>query len=96
MVDEQELDRVFNFGTDKFRLPDDPEISDLLPFLGKRMKSKRLRKKFLNDHQRYWKLLPHFVYNEFLGKIIGRPLANEVLRVLSDEGWARKVLVTEK
>jgi hypothetical protein len=91
MTDEQVIDHIFKLGSS--RLPDDPEISDLLPFLGGRMKSKRLRKKFLNNHQRYWMLLPRSVYDEFLGKILGRPLANEVFRVLSDEGWTRKLLV---
>ena len=83
---------VKTFTCEKCRLPEDPELTDLLPFLFKRMKTKRLRKKFLKNHQKYWNLLPHAIYNEFLGKVLGRPLAQVVLSKLSQEGFARRVL----
>lgn len=74
------------------KLPDNPELADLLPYLFHRMKTKRLRKKFLQHHTRYWNLLPRSIYDEFLGKRLGRPLAEVIFSKLSEEGFARKLL----
>lgn len=62
----------------KFRLSDDPEATDLLPFLGHQMKTKRLRKKFLKQPFRYWKLLPKAIHKEFVSKMLTRPLARRL------------------
>jgi len=72
----------------KFKLPERPENKDLLPFLGKRLRTGRLRKKFLKESLRYSHLLPLSIYREFLAKSLVAPLSREVWGV----GWTRKLL----
>jgi len=89
---ENDLAKLFVNTILEYKLPDNPEVIDLLPYLFHRMKTKRLRKKFLQHHTRYWKFLPHSIHDEFLGKILCRPLAEVIFSKLSENGFARKLL----
>jgi len=56
------------------RLPEEPEIADLLPFVRLNIKRRRLRKKFMKGGAlRYSKRIPDYIRNEFLGKILSKP-----------------------
>jgi len=72
-------------------LPDDPSPKDLVPFLYNRMRTKRLRKKFLDHHSRYWDLLPKFLYGEYIGKRLAKPAAEYMKAVMNREGFARRL-----
>lgn len=76
----------------KYYLPDDPSPKDLVPFLYDRMRTKRLRKKFLDHHSRYWDLLPRSLYWEYVGKRVAKPLAEYFRDTLNREGFARQIL----
>jgi len=83
------------------RLPETPKREDLLPFLGKRLRSKRLRKKFL-DHSDYYLNNKHFIpvsiakeYNFKRWAALGKICAEEIFYVLSRESLTRKILTSQ-
>jgi len=79
----------------KSYLPDNPVVSDLVPFLYGRMRTKRLRKKFLDHHARYWDLLPYDLKWEFIGKRLARPMVGYIRDTMSREGFTRRLFKVE-
>ena len=74
-----------------------PSPIDLIPFIRGKMRTKRLRKKFLNNVDRYSKLVIHDVWEEFNRKrwqALGTACADQIYSVLSDDGWMKKILTT--
>lgn len=83
------------------RLPKAPKKEDLLPFLGKRLRSKRLRKKFLNHFDVYLNnkhFIPVSISKEFNWKrwmALGKICAEEIYSTLGREGFTRQILKCE-
>lgn len=80
------------------RLPEYPERKDLFPFLGKRLKTKRLRKKFLDHFDSYLdnkRFIPDVIaqeYNQKRWRKLGKVLGEEMYSVLSRKSFLRQVL----
>jgi hypothetical protein len=83
------------------RLPETPKREDLLPFLGKRLRSKRLRKKFIDHFDVYVNnkhFIPVSISKEFYWKrwmALGQICAEEIYSTLGREDFAQKILKFE-
>jgi len=86
---------------DPKRLPETPKKEDLLPFLGKRLRSKRLRKKFLDHFDVYLNnkhFIPVSISKEFYGKrwtALGQVLLKEIYSTLGREDFTRQILTVQ-
>jgi hypothetical protein len=83
------------------RLPETPKREDLLPFLGKRLRSKRLRKKFIDHFDVYVNnkhFIPVSISKEFYWKrwmALGQVLLKEIYSTLGREDFTRQILTVQ-
>lgn len=89
---ESEMESANGLFETKYRLPSQATAIDLLPFLHGRMRTKRLRKKFLKNVGYYSKLLPESVYWEYVSKHLTKSMAGFIFDRLNTESFARKIL----
>ena len=76
-----------------------PEKEDLLPFLRGRLRTKRLRKKFLKDVSKYKKIVVHAVWTEWEVKRfwrVGQVGAGYSLEVMNRESFASRLFTTTR
>jgi len=85
-------------GHKKEYLPKEPEKIHLLPFLRGRLRTKRLRKKFLKDPHYYKLLVICEVWDEWEIKRwwkVGKISADYILDTLARTGFARRLFTVE-
>jgi hypothetical protein len=89
---------LFDILEPKDKLPSEPTAKDLLPFLMGRMRTKRLRKKFLSNFDRYIRkgFISSRISAEWHRKRfnrLGRVMADQIYTIIGQESFAEKILV---
>ena len=93
---EEKYNEIIN---PKEYLPEEPKAHDLLPYLSGRMKTKRLRKKFINKVH-YYAARDGFVLSDVRCewhrkkyRVLGTILADEIYSILGRESFCSGLLV---